>query len=389
MEAHVVIGANFGDEGKGTVAAGLAAYKDSKKVLYVLNNGGAQRGHTINLNGDLVTNKHFGSGTIFGCDTYFAENFLLDPIQFKNENDLNINYTSDKTITFYRHSDCKWVTPFDIMANQSDSIIEGKQNTCGMGIWRTITRYEDFYNGRPLNMSFDSFMLLDYSDKIQYLKSIAKYYKYTSMISGNYKVFFDDPIVMDNLINHFIADCIYMYQNTVPIKNTPEHEFIKYGYETVIFENGQGLGIQDTGSNISSTTPSFTGLRALPASMKFLYNKDDIDFNVHYVTRTYETRHGEDDYFKSIEKKSMSSYIKDDTNNHYNQWQGEFKYHPLNVMAMNGRIYEDLKFIPKELENKVNIILDITHCDEIGPENIYCKAANKINLIGTSKILSF
>lgn len=46
MEAAVVIGANYGDEGKGLITDYLAAL-DHSNTLVVRFNGGAQAGHTV------------------------------------------------------------------------------------------------------------------------------------------------------------------------------------------------------------------------------------------------------------------------------------------------------------------------------------------------------
>ena len=46
MNVHMVIGAGYGDEGKGTITAKIAA-KDPMNTIVVLNNGGAQRGHYL------------------------------------------------------------------------------------------------------------------------------------------------------------------------------------------------------------------------------------------------------------------------------------------------------------------------------------------------------
>ena len=45
MKARIIIGANYGDEGKGTVVAKYS--KQSDNCLNILTNGGSQRGHTI------------------------------------------------------------------------------------------------------------------------------------------------------------------------------------------------------------------------------------------------------------------------------------------------------------------------------------------------------
>ena len=62
-----------------------------------------------------------------------------------------------------------------------------------------------------------------------------------------------------------------------------------------------------------------------------------------------------------------------DTNNHYNMWQGEFKYKALDVGQLNARIAKDLSGV---LNTYVS--LDLTHCDEVGPEGIVCPFAREI-----------
>ena len=57
MRARIVIGSNYGDEGKGTVVASYAKRSDS--VLNVLTNGGAQRGHSILTEDGSITFQHF------------------------------------------------------------------------------------------------------------------------------------------------------------------------------------------------------------------------------------------------------------------------------------------------------------------------------------------
>ena len=76
MKARIVIGSNYGDEGKGTVVASYA--KNSQNVLNVLTNGGAQRGHSILTKDGSITYQHFGSGTYFGADSYYSRFFILN-----------------------------------------------------------------------------------------------------------------------------------------------------------------------------------------------------------------------------------------------------------------------------------------------------------------------
>ena len=80
----VVIGASYGDEGKGLVTDAITNIDES--TLNVLTNGGAQRGHTV-VTPDGVRHvfHHFGSGTFKGAITYFPSSFIVNPIVFKKE----------------------------------------------------------------------------------------------------------------------------------------------------------------------------------------------------------------------------------------------------------------------------------------------------------------
>ena len=79
-DVKVVIGASFGDEGKGLMTDYFAADAANKgeTALVVCSNGGAQRGHTVRAYGDNIESgmkpevrhvfHHFGSGTLAGAD---------------------------------------------------------------------------------------------------------------------------------------------------------------------------------------------------------------------------------------------------------------------------------------------------------------------------------
>ena len=384
MEFHAVIGAAYGDEGKGTIVAKLAAAANGR-VLNVLTNGGAQRGHTVKFsNGKTFTNKHFGSATYLQAANYFAPSFILDPMQFRTEYETYDDLSVD---VFYRNKACRWVTPFDIMANQAEAKLRKLHNTCGMGIWKTIQR---FNKSSTFNKLFDDFIALDFDQQFKYLELIAIYYisdyDSFSMWPNEYKVFFTDRVIRSNLIAHFIEDCIFMAQNTKPVDDiTKEKGFLTEklidNFDRIIFENGQGLAIGDNGTDDSFATPSKTGYNALPKEFLDYIKANNKTINLHYVSRTYETRHGDDSSFSNMERKAISSYIKEDTNNHYNMWQGEFKYKPLDVGQLNARIAKDLSGVVN-----ANVYLDLTHCDEIGPEGIVCPFAKTITYTGSAVV---
>ena len=369
IDFHTVIGANAGDEGKAVITAQIAA-NSLNNVLNVLTNGGAQRGHTVVFeDGDKLVkkiNKHFGSATYLHAANYFSSSFILDPMQFRVEYEsydayFNFGY-------FYRHPNCRWVTPFDIMANQAEAKARGVHNTCGMGIWKTVQRFANSH----YVMTLDEFIALDFDKRIEYLKDIAKSYKPEMMRYNQkeYDIFFNDETIQMDLIFHFISDCEFMHMNTILV----DDDFFKLDkkFDTIICENGQGLAIGDDGTDDTQKTPTKTGLAALPKEFENYLHENHITNNIHYVSRTYETRHGDDITFDEMDAKYISSYIKEDTDNHFNMWQGSFKYAPLDVGKLNERIAKDLKGYNKSMI----VNLDLTHCDEVGPEGIICPFAH-------------
>ena len=83
-KVKVVIGANFGDEGKGLMTDYFASKEDN--AIVVLHNGGAQRGHTvITPEGYRHVFRHFGSGAYVGAATYITKEFIVNPILFRQE----------------------------------------------------------------------------------------------------------------------------------------------------------------------------------------------------------------------------------------------------------------------------------------------------------------
>ena len=120
MKCKIVVGANYGDEGKGMVTASLTrnTVNKNQKVLNVLYNGGCQRGHTVQYSPSLKhVYKHFGSGTIDGADTYFNKDFILNPIQFVKEHK-ELSDLKGTIIKAFAHRDCRVSTPWDMMLNQ-------------------------------------------------------------------------------------------------------------------------------------------------------------------------------------------------------------------------------------------------------------------------------
>ena len=157
--AKIVIGANFGDEGKGLMTDYFAdkARDLHKSCLVVCHNGGSQKGHTVvSPFGTRHVFHHFGSGNFAGADTYLSSQYIVNPIIFSRElSELNRKGAVTKS---YVNNNCRLTTPFDMMLNQIVEEYRGneKHGSCGLGIFETIVR---------TNQSNKSFTIYEFANK--------------------------------------------------------------------------------------------------------------------------------------------------------------------------------------------------------------------------------
>lgn len=344
MKARIIIGANYGDEGKGTVTAHYTKHAKGK-VLNILTNGGSQRGHSILTEDGSMTFQHFGSGTYYGADNYYSSFFILNPMQFVRE------YISliVKPQHIYRNINCLWTTPYDSIANHISE--EHRHASCCMGIWNTIRR------SKSIKLSFDTFIKANSVYKEMYLQTIKRFYEREMFIPDDWKDIWESKY----LISHFINDCIFMYRHTEVSGLT------RTNYDELIFENGQGLLLGDTGKDEYDKTPSHTGAE----DALCMLTKDD-DIILHYVTRPYLTRHGDGFFIED------NVGVTEDRTNHYNEGQGEFKFGKLDINDLKDRIINDSKGFKFEIE--------LTHCDEVDRVSSFKKVFDKVNIYDSALI---
>ena len=83
--AKAVIGANYGDEGKGLMTDYHAAPAGTAGIV-VRFNGGAQAGHTVTTpEGARHVFSHFGSGSLVGAATFLSRHVVCHPTLFFKE----------------------------------------------------------------------------------------------------------------------------------------------------------------------------------------------------------------------------------------------------------------------------------------------------------------
>lgn len=357
-DIKVVVGANFGDEGKGLMTDYFCHQATSKKksCIVVMSNGGAQRGHTVNLlDGKRHVFKHFGSGTMVGADTYCPTEFILNPMEFVKEYEdlLQLGY---RPRVFVEHL-CRWTTPFDMIINQIVEAVreDKKHGSCGMGIWETVYRYQT----KPVLWTIFEFDSLSHDSKVAYLQNIRDAYLPARLqehgvkdIPTEWQEILKSPI----LIDHYIED-VHTFVSIVTKVTRP----ILNRYDSVVFENGQGLLLDENctfyGDN---TTPSNTGI--LNARRRINAQFDDATVEFCYVTRTYMTRHGAGKFVTECDKSSINASMVDETNG-WNQFQDSLRYGELNVEGLKTRIENNMLLAHGlKFEHKTSVA--VTHTNE-------------------------
>ncbi len=366
VRSKVVVGMNAGDEGKGLVTDYLAnqAIQKGYKTLVVLNNGGPQRSHTVSLvEGIKHAFRHFGSGTFIGADTYLSEFFIINPMVFVQE------YKELNKMGFYSHvyidKKCRITTPYEMYLNQmlEESRGEKRHGSCGMGIWQTVKLYNDFSVCTWGDIK-------SFCDWIKIRKNYFDYnfkrYKENQEISNQVILNWSKILYTENdaIIEKYLQDCYFMLNHTMWC----DAEIIKK-YDEVIFENGQGLLLNDDPDNVH-TTPSNTGLD----NVRVLEQKLGFYTEPYYVTRTYLTRHGIDPNFKEDKQLSIGLY---DETNIPNEFQGTIRYG-----QMDYNFLERLRKDSFDREFKVVI----THKNEIAvPDYMYDNLNSIQTLYSTGK----
>jgi adenylosuccinate synthase len=331
--ARVVIGSNFGDEGKGLLTDYLCAQGAGMVVRF---NGGAQAGHSvITPEGERHVFHHIGSGTFCGVPTFLSQFFICNPILFMQERERLIALGFHPEV--YVHPDCLVTTFMDMLINQAieNKRAHNRHGSCGIGFHETINRSQvkelkitmsDLWNGGT--------RLQSQLDEI-----CGKYAKFRCGET------FDNP----DFIASFIECCGHFAQCVNPLGIGQ--------CKDIVFEGAQGLLLdQNNKEFFPHVTNSNTGIK----NVEFLCEQAGVaSKEIYYVSRTYLTRHGAG----PLPGEDSSLSYEDNTNND-NQFQGRLRFAPQDCGALLKRCKQDA--------GSNGFKLAFTHCDQHPPE---CDAA--------------
>ena len=327
----VVIGAAYGDEGKGRVVADLAFNSESCVVIRF--NGGAQAAHTVVHKGKRHIFSHFSSGTFSGATTFFGEKFVIHPHLFNNE----LLLLEDKGIPLppvVANKRCQITTIFDVALNimLEKSRGKDKHGSCGAGFGETIQRGTHPEFALTAEDLFDK----DLAKKLDAIRFEYMPFRLDELqIDPKEFPFFESKQQEDEFADAFYLYCMmFLGYDDLYIagkKRLPVEEWKHF-----IFEGAQGLQLDQDHGTFPHVTRSNTGLSFL----KEKFGSIGWPFNVHYVTRTYTTRHGAGPLPHELDK---PPYCIEDKTNQPNDHQGSLRFSYLNLDTLREGIHGDIE----------------------------------------------
>ncbi|MBR5421081.1 MAG: adenylosuccinate synthetase [Lachnospiraceae bacterium] len=357
-EIKIVIGANYGDEGKGLMTDYFADsfVSAGRPALVILSNGGAQRGHTVTTpEGIRHVFHHFGSGTLAGADSWLPRYYIVNPMIFMNEYEELLKKTKGRNFRIFMDPECPVTTPFDMITNQILESHRGskRHGSCGIGIWETLLR-----QGPGLEKMYD---MSDNELKDHLLGPCREQMRKRLRKAGieelppEWKELTED----EGLIENYIFDLRQM----CGIAELKGGEIMR-DYERLIFENGQGLLLDRSRREYGChTTPSNTGLRN-PAEL-IIENLKGCEAYAEccYVSRTYLTRHGAGPFAEECAKEEINPGMRDLTNVP-NPHQGTIRYGKPDRKSILRRIREDYDSMRLPAGCRKRMTVAVTHINE-------------------------
>ena len=331
---HVIMGALFGDEGKGKTVQYVCKEPDPKvNQIVVRYDGGHQVGHTAVLNDITHEFHHFGSGTLKGVPTFWSKNCTIYPELFMDEL-AELRSLGIEPVIFF-HKNCPITTDYDIDRNLQHQKFN-RHGTTGLGFGQTIQREEDFYHLHLEDLFFGPEILE------QKLHSIFKKYyggkspetRYIDEVYGPFTKLFD-------------SDSINMVDDRALDK-----------YDTIVFEGSQGLLLDKHSGFFPNVTRAHTNeITAMPLMKKKAW------LELHYVLRAYLTRHGDGPL---INEDVQNTIIVDPReSNQHNENQGEFRRTYLSLPYLKYALSKNRVLIDSSKVDRINFYINcVDHLEE-------------------------
>jgi adenylosuccinate synthase len=324
--AKVVIGANFGDEGKGLAVDALAARL--RNCVVVRHNGGAQAGHTVVVDGRRHVFSHFAAGTFAGATTFLSRFFVVHPPVFVREHDELA--AAGLTPRVLVDPDAQVTTPFDVFVNRwvEETRGDGRHGSVGIGFGETIERRERGYAlavrdlGDERELRDRLIRIRDEWLPVRLARLGVAWTAERRAMAAN-----------QELLRHYLDEIRALRHVVVPASIDAA-----VARRNVVFEGAQGLLLdQDRGFQFPFVTRSNTGLKnVLTLAADARIERLDVT----YMTRAYLTRHGAGPLRHEVARLPFAEVV--DPTNLPNPWQGNLRFAPLDLDFLRAAVTADL-----------------------------------------------
>ena len=357
--AVIVIGCSYGDEGKGLTAF-HACGDTGNRCLNVMINGGAQRGHTVDLpDGRRHVFHHFGSASLRGAVSCADEDYIVNPLLYGQER-AELERDFGITPRLMISGRCRVSTPWDMMLGQMIEENRGaaRHGSCGCGIYETILRFTT----TDWALRWDRVCALDETGYSAYCRRIVSEYIPARMKDLGMAVNreWQDLLENEGLVRNSWLDLQEMKSCT---ELYTDWKTLAESYELLVFEAGQGLALDaENRADFPHLTPSRTTSLASAQRIAMLPGKTETE--VRYVTRSYLTRHGAGPLPTECPKETINADMTDRTNvpNPHQQSLRYGLFDPEAVIARTGKDREATRTVlPDAVFSAV-----ITHLNETG-----------------------
>lgn len=354
-KATVVIGANYGDEGKGLMTDFFAAMHENSLVVRF--NGGCQASHTVTTPaGQRHAFSHFGSGTFAGANTYLSQHFAVNPPLFLKElPTIQALWPNQDLPVVYVDMRAPVTTFFDMLVNQLVEDFRGtnRHGSCGMGFGETIGRHEGKLFALTVKDLLDVAVLRQQLATIRDVHLPARCKELGLPDFGQHQALCTN----DTLIDAFVAASQDFLKNVKLVASAAD---VVADHEHIVFEGAQGLLLDQDRGTFPFVTRSNTGLHnaiavALEAGLEAL--------DVVYVTRAYLTRHGAGPLANELDVAPYSQIV--DLTNQPNAYQGTLRFAYLDHDGLANAIHAD---VADTLDSAIRIQarLAVTCLDQVG-----------------------
>lgn len=349
--AYAVIGAGFGDEGKGLTTDYLTrrfSKIGQQPPVVVRCNGGAQAGHTVVDGARRHVFGHFGAGTFAGAATYLGSNFIVNPLIFEKEK--TALRQLDTTARVYAHAGCRVTTIFDMALNSLVELHRGSQRhgSCGMGINETVVRHDAKY-GITIEMAKE-LSIHDLSDRLEVIRRDWVKSRLAALgLPATWSDWSDnDTARLAKIYYTVLASdpkevAIGLRRGSVSIGLGRDWLDQNWNMDDearsipAVIEGAQGLALDEFLGTFPHVTRSITGL---PSHCVAARECGFTEVQPIYVTRAYQTRHGAGPL--RFEGANITDKFLVDETNVDNDWQGSLRFAPLDLSQLGSLISQDV-----------------------------------------------